>query len=189
LASTFGGVLIATLALPPLILASEHWRQCVIVAVAGILATIAVWLLLTISWSQWCACAGVLTGYVAALAGTAVFLRRVGVSAVVAAAIVVVVSLAWLGWPIWLSPSLVGHPVLVNWLVFAHPLLALNGTLIDQGIWTERTQMYGWTALNQDVSYSMPMSVFWCVTLHGGAGLVLAVVGSIQVPKVRGLAR
>ena len=61
-------------------------------------------------------------------------------------------------------------------LVVAHPLLSLNAVLIDQGIWTERPQMYGWTALNQDVSYSLPAGIFWCVVVHVAVGGVWGVV-------------
>jgi hypothetical protein len=185
LASTFGGVLIITIALPPLVLTVNHWLHRLLVAIAGIVGVIAVWLWLPIDWSQWWACAAVLAAYAAAVTGSTALLRQLGANAVISAAIVVVVALSWLSWPVWLSPWLAGHETLVNWLVFAHPLLAVNGVLINQGVWTERPQMYGWTALNQDVSYSMPGSVWWCAVLHGVAGLVFGILSIIPGAKKR----
>jgi hypothetical protein len=183
LSSTFGGVLIVTIALPPLVLAVKCRPHRLLVATVGVVAVIAVWLFLPIDWPQWWACAVLLAAYAAALTGMAALLRRVGANAVVSAAVVVVVALAWLSWPVWLSPCLAGHETLVDWLVFAHPLLALNGVLIDQGIWTERPLMYGWTALNQDVTYSMPSGVWSCVVLHCALGLAFSVSAAFRNKK------
>jgi hypothetical protein len=174
LAATFGGLAVVTLALPALAVASDRLLDTLLVTLAAIVAVTAVWLTLGISWPQWFACTFVLAAYAAALAGLACSLHRIGLNAVVSAAIVVSMALAWLSWPIWLSPFLAGHQTLVDWLVFAHPLLAVNGTLVDQGIWTERPQMYGWTALNQDVTYSIPASVMWCVIVHAAVAVVSA---------------
>jgi hypothetical protein len=168
LAVTFGGLAVVTLALPPLAVACEGSIDLIFVTATSVLGVIAVWLTLEISWSQWLACDAVLAAYAGALASSAFSMNRWGMPSILSAAIVMIISLAWLAWPIWLSPCLAGHETLVNWLAFAHPPLAINGVLIDQGIWTERPRMYGWTALNQDVSYSMPSSVLWCVVLHGG---------------------
>jgi hypothetical protein len=172
LAVAFGGLLAVTIALPPLAVASDRWLAAIWVSVASVCAVIVVWLSLSVTWSQWWDCVLVVVSFAFALAGGAMALRVMRVPAIVSAAVVVIVSLAWLSWPVWLSRWLVGHQMLVNALVAGHPLLAINGTLIDQGIWTERPRMYGWTALNQDVSFAMPTSVLWCVILHAGVGLV-----------------
>jgi hypothetical protein len=137
------------------------------------------WLFLPIPWMQWWQCVLVLCAYALALAGSVCLLHRLGIHAIAAATIVVVVALAWLAWPIWLSPYLAGRQTLVNWLVFAHPILTLNGVLIDQAIWTERPHMYAWTALNQDVSYSMPTNIAWCVILHVLLGVACATLGTL----------
>jgi hypothetical protein len=168
LAVTFGGLLAVTLTVSPLASGCNRLVDVILVAIASILAVDCVWLFASISWPQWWACAMVLAAYALCLAGLEAFIRQIGVHVVVSCAIVMIAALAWLSWPIWLSPWLPGHQTLVNALVIAHPPLAINGELIDQGIWTERPQMYGWTALNQDVSYSMPSTVFWCVAIHAG---------------------
>jgi hypothetical protein len=180
LAGTFGGVLIVTITLPPLVLTLDNWLRRVLVSLAGVSAVMAAWLFLPIDWSQWGSCAALLATYAVALTGAAALLRWLGVNAFASAAIVVVVALAWLSWPVWLSPLLAGHESFVNWLVFAHPLLAVNGVLIDQGIWTERPRMYGWTALNQDVSYSMPASMWWCFFWHGVLGVAFLALSTWQ---------
>jgi len=187
LAVTFGGLLAITIALPPLAVASDRWLDAVLITIASITAVILVWLWLAISWPQWWACTLVLTAFSFAVAATTMLLARIGTHAVVSAAIVLVIALAWLSWPVWLSPYLAGHQTLVNALVAGHPLLAVNGTLIDEEIWTERPQMYGWTALNQDVSFSMPASVFWCVILHAGIGVASVSPITIALLRRRGM--
>jgi hypothetical protein len=110
-------------------------------------------------------------------------LRAIGLPESLAAAIVIVLALAWLAWPIWLSPALEGRQTLVNWLVPAHPLLAINGQLSQLGIWTERPLMYRWTVLNQDVSYEMPGNPVWCIAVHGLIGLMAFVSRMFLVPS------
>jgi hypothetical protein len=184
LAATFGGLLVTTLVLPPLVLASDNWLIDIAVVWASTLGVACVWLVLPISWPQWWECGAVLISLSVAVSTTTVLLHRVGIHGAVAAAVVVVATVAWLSWPVWMSPWLGGHETLVNVLVAGHPLLAINGTLIDQGIWTERPEMYGWTALNQDVTFAMPTSVLGCVVLHGGIGAAsAALLGAMAAIK------
>jgi len=185
LATTFGGIAVATLVLPPLTLACDTFIHRTLLAVVSVSAIASVWLFLPVSWPQWGQCTLVLCAYVIALAGSVRLLHRLGTNAFVASAMVVAVALGWLSWPIWLSPYLAGHQTLVNWLVFAHPLLTLNGVLIDQGIWTERPHMYAWTALNQDVSYSSPANIGWCMSLHALLGLACTAVSTFSQSRKR----
>ena len=179
LAGTFGGLAVVTLVLPPLILTSERLSRRAVLAGASISVVASVWLLLPIAWVQWWECTALLCSYAIAIAGSVCLLQSLGTNGIAASAIVVASALAWLTWPIWLSPYLAGRQSLVNWLVFAHPLLTLNGVLIDQGIWTERPHMYAWTALNQDVSYLIPTNISWCVILHALLGAACVSIGIV----------
>jgi hypothetical protein len=183
LAGTFGGLAVVMLVVPPLILTSERLSRRVLLAGVSISAVASAWLLLPIAWTQWWECTAVLCSYTIAIGGSVGLLQKLGINAIVASAIVVAVALAWLAWPIWLSPYLAGRQTLVNWLVFAHPLLTLNGILIDQGIWTERPHMYAWTALNQDVSYSIPTNIGWCVIVDFVLGVATAAIGTFLTSK------
>ena len=82
-------------------------------------------------------------------------------------------ALAWLSWPVWLSPWIAGRDRLVAWLVAAHPLFALDGALRHLGPpWTEHHWMYTrLTVLNQDVFYSLPGGVGRAVVLCAGIAL------------------
>jgi hypothetical protein len=83
-------------------------------------------------------------------------------------------ALAWLSWPIWLSP----HVSNVNWLVTLHPLLAINSLLQDLGIWSQQPLAYQLTALGQDVEYTLPSPrfsiAFHAIVAAAGVGLAIA---------------
>ena len=88
-------------------------------------------------------------------------------------AVVTVLAVAWLTWPIWLSPALHGRAgeQMVNLLVPANPVFAVNGVLRERlGYWAEQSLAYRFTSLSDDVSYGVPESVLACVLLHGGIG-------------------
>jgi hypothetical protein len=162
LASVFAGIVALALALPPLAAIQGRVSVALLVALAGCIGVGLAWLTLPIFWGQWLQC-------IAVAAAFAVAVTLPGRTAP-AAAVVVLLGIAWLGWPIWLSSWLAGQTQWVGWLTAAHPLLSCNAVLIDQGVWTERPAMYGWTALNQDVSFQMPQSIWPCVLLHLGMG-------------------
>jgi hypothetical protein len=92
-----------------------------------------------------------------------------------AAATAVVLGLAWLTWPIWLSPILVrgGLGGVVQNLVKVNPPLTINGILTNEPAWTERSLAYHLTDLNQDVPIQLPANARACAALHGILGLVL----------------
>lgn len=115
-----------------------------------------------------------LTAWGAALWGVANLLLRAGLAAAFASALTVAAALAWLAWPVWLSPWLAGRDALVGWLVAAHPLFALDGALRHLGpAWTERHLMYTrLTVLNQDVFYSLPAGVARATLVHAAVALL-----------------
>jgi hypothetical protein len=75
------------------------------------------------------ACLGAAAPLAFALAGLTAVLAAVRVAPAVAAALVTLLALAWLGWPVWLSPWLAGNEPLVSWLSPAHPLLAIDAAV------------------------------------------------------------
>jgi hypothetical protein len=179
----FAGVVVVTLLAPPLVLTESTLRRQLLVAV-GLVAGVAVaWFVAlgdpAIRFADWLRSEVLLAGYAIALWGTTALLRRLRFSAFIAQATTIVVFLAWLAWPVWLSPWIAGRARLVGWLTAAHPLLSLDGVFRALGpAWSERYFMYNFlSVLNQDVAYELPRSVLPAALLHGAigaAGLVLA---------------
>jgi hypothetical protein len=90
-------------------------------------------------------------------------------------ALVTVLALLWLTWPVWLSRALSGDlgETLVTWLVPAHPLFAINAVLSQFESWDRHPLAYSrLTALNQDVFYRMPAGVLWTTVAHGVVAIV-----------------
>ncbi len=98
------------------------------------------------------------------------------VSPLIASSISITVALAWLSWPIWLSPWL-GDEVLASRLVGVHPLLAVNAIAPQFGYWIQQPLMYRLTSLGQDVMFTLPESVAGCVILH----LAIAATGALSL--------
>jgi hypothetical protein len=171
-----GTVLMAAILTPATALGSEQqklrWMSVVVIVVA--LST--VWLAAgAVSAFAWIQCVLVLTGFVVALAAAAILLYRLGLPPVLAAAIVTVLSLAWLTWPIWACSALRGQAIV--WPVAIHPLFAINSACRDLGIWTEQRIAYRLTNMGQDVAYRLPASVLPCVAVHLIMAAVLTALG------------
>ena len=117
---------------------------------------------------QWLACYLVLAAYAWALCG----LTRVFRSA----ALVTFLSIAWLTWPVWISPYLQGtrsNPV-VDRIIAIHPLFAVNGVLANLGEWSHFPIAYSQlTRLGQDISYTFPASIWPSTLVHLIPGMVL----------------
>lgn len=171
--------LLATLYVPPLVLAEQRADRWLVVlssaagtaivwAVALTTADVTVW--------EWLRCCIVLAAYVCALGGFASLLETIRFPLTLAYAIPTVVGLLWLTWTVWLSHALTQG--LVTWLVPAHPLMAINSVLKHLGTWDRAPLAYrALTVLNQDVPYQLPRHVGWAVSLHlliGAPGIALA---------------
>jgi hypothetical protein len=173
----FGAVAIVTLITPPLTLAYNDrmrqmiaWSSVVDGTAVALLAAVADPFVTLLDWAR----TYLLLAAVALAAwGVARALVRARVAPVLASATTVVLALAWLAWPIWLSPWIAGRETLVAWLVAAHPLMALDGALRHLGPpWTEHHFMYTrLSVLNQDVAYSLPSGVGRAVVVHAALGL------------------
>jgi len=123
-----------------------------------------------ITFGELLRCSLIFTAFVFALSGAASALSRAGVVAPLAAGIVVTVAVLWLTWPIWLSHAL--NQTLVDWLVPAHPLLAINSVLRHLGAWDRAPLAYQkLTVLNQDIPYHLPRSIFPATLLHSLIGI------------------
>jgi hypothetical protein len=181
----FGAVVLATLLTPPLALAdASPVRQLIVAsAVADGIALACVVALAdpSVALADWLRFYVLLLAYVTALWGLAALLVRLRVAPLFASALVTVAALAWLAWPIWLSPWLAGRPRLVGALTTCHPLLALDGALRHLGPpWSERHLMYNFlSVLNQDVPYELPRAVWPAVALHAGIGVAALAVTAL----------
>jgi hypothetical protein len=110
-----------------------------------------------------------------ALAGVTRLLIAARVSPTLASGVVIALAVAWLGWPIWISPWVTEeHAHLVASI---HPLMAANGAIPQYGLWQQSRLMYGLTSLGQDVSVGPPESVTQCAIFHG----VIAAIGLIPL--------
>ena len=119
----------------------------------------------------------VLATYVLAVSGVVRLLIRAGFESTIAAAVTVILALAWLSWPIWLSGHL-SEGRLLSALVAAHPIFAINGTSDAFGVWTQQHLMYRLTALGQDVPFTLPRSILPCVVTHALLGALVMLRGS-----------
>jgi len=173
-----GAPLLATLYLPPLVLAEEGRGRWLAVLSSASGATL-VWAIAAMSadvtaW-EWLRCGVVLAAYVWALGGTASLLALARFPPPLASGVPTILGLLWLTWPVWLSHWLTQG--LVTWLVPAHPLMAINSVLKHLGTWDRAPLAYrALTVLNQDVPYRLPRGILWAVSLHlliGAPGMAL----------------
>lgn len=179
----FGGIAVATILTPGLVLAEENGWDRLLAGAAVVDGVGVIWLIATfystVSFGEWLGAYLLLLAYATALAGVAVALRRLGLPAAAAAAVVVVAGCAWLTWPFWMAPWLSGEhrQQLVAGLVWGHPLFGLNGWLYESFPvpWAQHRFAYAWTNIGDDISYTIPGSIWPSVVVHGllGVGLLL----------------
>ena len=174
----FGGIATLLLVLPTMTPGRSRGDD-LLVALAAALPVACVWAyaasLDTITPTELAAAVWVLVSVALAIAGLVRVARFVGLRAPYASAGVFVVFSLWLTWPIWLAHALLtpAGPMLVAWLMPAHPLFALNGLLVHLGIWTQQPVAYATLMnLNQDVPYALPPGVVPGALLHAGVAAV-----------------
>jgi hypothetical protein len=169
------GIASIGLFLPLVVLLARDFRRQVLVTGAMIDGIAIVWLIAvftSITVLQWLLCYIVLIAFALAVAGLALVLKKITRSVLAASAITVIVNFAWLAWPIWLAPHLSGArgAAIASWLVWLHPIFAMNGALSDLGTWTHQPFMYHLTNLGQDIPYTLPASVWPCAIAHVSLG-------------------
>jgi hypothetical protein len=177
-----GGIALAMLLAPPLVLAHRNRVEQFLVAASIVDGVGVVWLVAMFqsdtTFAQWLGAYVLVAACVVAMLGLAVALSRLLRNDVLASALSVAVAFAWLTWPVWLSAWVdrPGVEKLIAWLVPVHPLLAANGLLIHLGVWGEQRLIYQLTSLGQDVPYQFPASVAPATLVHlliGGTLLLL----------------
>jgi hypothetical protein len=155
-----GPVAMISLILPPLVAGARDRMHVLAIAGGAIDGIGVVWLIAALATSttllHWLACYFVLVAYAMALCGLTRILRS--------GALVTVLALAWLSWPVWASPWV--SDAAVAWFTPAHPLMAINHVMLDLGVWTQQRLMYQFTTLGQDVPYTLPRSIWPCVIVH-----------------------
>lgn len=142
---------------------------------AALVLLLAGWLGRVMSFPQGLLCLGVILTLSVAMVGGIECLVRLRVARSVAAAMMLVLGVLWLSWPVWMGPLLASDHLtagqsqqVVSILVPAHPLLSINGVLIHRGVWNEQSGVaYQLTNLAQDIPYAMPRGASACMGLHG----------------------
>lgn len=184
----FGPLLLATFAVPALALAEPSSPGRLFIPLS---LSLGVWLpwvaTAALSPRQSVDMLAILVAYCLCLGGVAALLQGLRLDAPFASALATLLGFAWLTWPVWLCPWLSGPHVesLVNALALAHPLLALNGLLLDRfGAWDRYPLAYQQlTTLNQDILYSIPRTIWPTVVLHGALGGFPSVLRFATLPR------
>jgi hypothetical protein len=193
----FAGVFLCGLLVPPLAVAERGLARPLAAAGSVVAGVAGVWLYVILRphpegepyprLEQWPPCVMAAGAFAFALAGLAVLLRFARVTPAVASFVALLVGLAWLTWPVWMSPWIAGRDELVAVLVRPHPLLAVNGVLVGEaGMWHQRPLAYHMTTLDQDVPYVLPTTVWPAVLLHAVlAAVCLGAVGLVPLARRR----
>ena len=168
----FGGLVLATALAPPLVVAEKRLPHQLSI-VAGIVGAIGiVWLSCvfndTISLWEWSRVTLVLLTYTLAISAIGLLISRVRIPP----AVVIVLSFAWLSWPIWLAPALRGRESserVAAILIAANPTFAIQGALSNSFPvpWAQHRIAYRLTNIGDDIPYEMPTSILRCVIAHG----------------------
>lgn len=173
------GFLFATLLTPPLVISEPRWSDRVLALTSTLLPMSVIWLVASLRsdsrMTELAVTLSVLAAYSLALAGLAVAFRMLRVSAAVTAFLTTILGLAWLTWPIWLSPTWQGEAsaLTVARLGDLHPALAANAQLLHLGNWTEQSIAYHLTDLNQNVPFAPPRTARPTILFHAAVGLGL----------------
>jgi len=178
----FAGLVLVSVVTPLLIITEETLLRRMIV-VTGVAAAIAlVWLSCvfndTITIGEWLAAAILLLVYAFAAGGLGALVARIRIPP----AVVVILAIAWLSWPIWLAPALRGRESaerIVGRLVIVNPTFAIQGALLQSfpTPWAQCRIAYHLTNIGDDIPYQMPTTIFWCVLLHGIIAVIAMLAG------------
>lgn len=182
----FGGVGIVAIAGPGVVLAQTRSLDRAVAFLALVGAVAGTWLAPVLSgyltFTLWAQCSLVLATFGLAAAGLALAMQRLRLPSSAAAACAVVLALAWLSWPIWMSPWMSGtrwHAT-ASRLVRPHPLFAINGVMLHAYPipWMQHPLAYRLANLGDDIPYELPRTVLPAAGVHVAIALAtLAVAG------------
>jgi hypothetical protein len=146
------------------------------------IAIAAVWLIAvpTHTLGQWTQLTAALAAYGFFLYSVSRLAARFHLPNNMAHSLSILIGLAWLTWPLWLSPHL-SSSSLIQSLTNLHPPLVANGVLRNEPPWTEKTVAYQLTNLNQDIPISLPTSAANCVGFFAVAGLIFLAAARFRV--------
>jgi hypothetical protein len=187
----FGGLFIATFLLPAAVLEQPGIGRIIAGFFAIILSITGAWMLAVVKTAdtigQLLQTVIVLLCFGFVIAGVALMLRRLRMPSIFAAAVAIILGLAWLSWPVWLSAPLVRNDMegVVRALVAVHPPLVINGILTGEPAWTEHSVAYHLSDLNQDVAIDLPRNCAACAALHGTFGLILLAIALVRRPVLQ----
>ncbi|CAN5431896.1 hypothetical protein BH10PLA1_BH10PLA1_06770 [soil metagenome] len=90
------------------------------------------------------------------------------IAPILAAFIVTLLALAWLSWPLWLSPWLTFPESgdVASRLASVHPLMSINAVAQQFGFWTQGKIIYRLTTVGQNFQIALPSGVMRCVSFH-----------------------
>jgi len=165
--------MLIALYVPALVSVESGWDR-ITSAGAAIVGVAIIWAIATgsmdVSFAEWLRCTLVLGAFVITLAGCVSLLSLIRLPWPVASGLTTLLALLWFTWPVWLSHALTQSRV--DWLVPAHPLLAINGVVAHLGAWDRMPIAYrSLTVLNQDIPYHLPRSIAPAVLVHSAIGL------------------
>jgi hypothetical protein len=193
LAVFFSGILAATLLIPSV---SQRPLGAHLLCAAGILDAVGIiWLASLvqpeITFWTWLNCYLLLIAWGMMLLALSRLFRAIPLFSASAIVWTIGLGLLWLSSPVWLSDVLVQHPRWITPLVHTHPLLSLNGQLIELGFWTHRPLAYQVLSLGQDVPYTLPPRVWPAIVGYASItlGLGLATQGLNRYAAARETAR
>jgi len=180
----FAGLILASVLAPLLVVAEEGGLRRILIVVGIVAAIVMVWISClfndTITLREWSRASLVLLIFAFASAALAGLLVRIRIPP----AVVVILSLAWLSWPIWLAPALRGGASserIVGRLVIVNPTFAMQGALSQSFPvpWAQSRIAYRLTNIGDDIPYQMPTTIAWCVLLHA----VIAIIAMLAAHR------
>jgi hypothetical protein len=172
LAVYLGAPLLACLYVPFLSVGDHSFKRAMACAIGIAVVLAAFNFRADVAFGEWIRCVIVITALVIALTAIANLLAWLRVAPAIAATLTSIVALLWMTWPVWMSHALT--QTRVDWLVWPHPLLAINGVLEHLGAWDHSPIAYRQlTILNQDIPFRLPTSVIPTAVSHALLGALL----------------
>jgi len=189
LGMVIGGFFAAALILPPLLILGRLSARRFATFFAAMFGIGSVWLGLIgpsqATFTQLIGLLALLTAFFMAFSAFGMLLGSLKLPGTVTAAATSGAAIAWLTWPIWLSPSIAGgaSTIAINLLVSLNPILAANGLLTFTSPWTEQSVAYSLTLLGQDVPLRLPTNPATSIAAHITVATILFVAHILRLDR------
>ena len=173
-----GSAILCVLITPPLSAFAGRLPGAVLISFGIAVGCGSAWLIPVFSHAitiqQWITCVGVNLTLLLEIAMVVRLLILLRIPPTASSALVLLLAIGWLTWPIWLSNWLSGSQLRLS--IALHPLFVMNHMVDHLGIWTEQQRAYSLTSLGQDVQYQLPTSALPVIGFQLGIAL-LALIG------------